>query len=371
MRVHAINAEEGDCLVLESQSQFALIDGGISGIYEAHLHPYLLEVLTTDKTLSAAIVSHVDKDHITGILALLAHIEQAQADGEAHEFEIADLWHNSFGSTLDTANNSLSGNLQAMVSQAGRAKVATVNSAAALLSIAQGARLRRLATKLRIPLNAHFAGNRITQESAVDSRWSLGEASFAVVGPTEENLRKLQKEWIKWIEDHADAFAVGDVQTMANADTKAPNLSSIVLLAETPFGDALFTGDARGDHILEGLEQAGLLDPQGSRPLRLLKIQHHGSDRNIAEDFVKRLPADIYLFSANGKHGNPDTEVLAMVVDAAQAAGRTPILALTNETPSLAWLRQHRPQDRFDYELVVRGPENHALVIDLESGSVG
>lgn len=370
MRVHAINAEEGDCLLLESDSQFALVDGGISGIYDTHLYPYLLDVLGPGKALNAAIVSHVDQDHITGVLDLFADIERANADDETYPFEIIDLWHNSFASTLDTVDKSLSGSLQAMVSQAGRAQVAAANSAAALLSIAQGARLRRLATKLRIPLNEHFAGKRITQESAIDSLWQLGEAKFAIAGPTHDNLRRLQKDWIKWIEDHADAFAIGDVQAMANADDKSPNLSSIVLFGTTPHGDVLLTGDARGDHILQGLEQAGLVDSQGSRPLRLLKVQHHGSDRNIAEDFVKRLPADIYLFSANGRHGNPDKEVLAMVVDVAKADGRKPLIVVTNEAPSLNWLRQHRPQDQFEYELMVRDPANHAVVIDLETGGV-
>lgn len=370
MRVHAINAEEGDCLLLESDSQFALVDGGISGIYDTHLYPYLLNILGPGRGLNAVIVSHVDKDHITGILDLFADIERADADDESYPFEVADLWHNSFASTLDTVDKSLSGNLQVMVSQAGRARVAAANSAAALLSIAQGARLRRLATKLRIPLNEHFAGDRITQESAIDFPWQLGEVNFAIAGPTLDNLRLLQAEWIKWLEDHADAFALGDVQAMANADNKAPNLSSIVLLGTTPYGEVLLTGDARGDHILQGLEQAGLVEPQGSRPLRLLKIQHHGSDRNIAEDFVKRLPADIYLFSANGRHGNPDNEVLAMVVDVAKADGRKPIIVVTNETPSLDWLRQHRPQDEFDYDLVVRDPERHAVVIDLQTGEV-
>ncbi len=369
MRVHAINAAEGDCLLLESDSQFALVDGGISGIYEDHLYPYLLDVLGLGQSLSAVIVSHVDQDHITGILALLADIERANADDESYPFKIADLWHNSFASTLDTADKSLSGSLHAMVSQAGRANVAAANSATALLSIAQGARLRRMATKLRIPLNEHFAGERITQESAIDTLWQLGEARFAIAGPTEDNLRRLQKDWIKWIESNVDTFAIGDVQAMANADLKAPNLSSIVLLGTTPHGDVLLTGDARGDHILQGLEQAGLMEPHEIRPLRLLKIQHHGSNRNIAADFVRRLPADIYLFSANGKHGNPDQDVLALVVDIAKADGRKPLIVATNETPSLDWLRQHRPQGQFDYELVVRDPANHAVVIDLETRS--
>jgi len=41
MRIHAIDAAEGDCLLLEDDGEFALIDGGVDGSYEEHLQPYL------------------------------------------------------------------------------------------------------------------------------------------------------------------------------------------------------------------------------------------------------------------------------------------------------------------------------------------
>jgi hypothetical protein len=51
---------------------------------------------------------------------------------------------------------------------------------------------------------------------------------------------------------------------MANADSSIPNLSSIMFLAEAESKANLFTGDGRGDHLLDGLDDAGLLDAQGS-----------------------------------------------------------------------------------------------------------
>ena len=370
MRIHAINAAEGDCLLLESDGAFALIDGGIAGNYAANLQPYLLQEVGAAGQLEVVLVSHVDADHITGIIDLLADIERARADGEPDDpVEVGDLWYNSFGTTLETANGALFANLQAMMSQAGRADFAAANGSVALLGIAQGARLQRKAAQLDISLNRFFGGKRITQETMVGQTWSLGGADFVVAGPTIANLKELQDDWIKWIERNMDAFALGNTQAMANADKSVPNLSSIVLFGSTPHGDILLTGDARGDHILQGLEQGGLIAAGATRSLRLLKVQHHGSDRNVAADFFKRLPADIYLISANGKHGNPDEEVLAMIVDLAHADNREPLIVVTNEAPSLAWLRQNRPQAQFGYELIVRDPSKHAVLIDLVSGN--
>jgi len=257
-----------------------------------------------------------------------------------------------------------------MISQAGRASVAAANGSIALLGIAQGARLQRLAAQLGIPINDFFGGGRITQEGALGKQWSFGDATFSVVGPTNANLAELQADWIKWIEKNIDTFALGDAMAMANADKSVPNLSSIVLFGETPYGDILLTGDARGDHILQGLEQSGKIELGKRRPLRILKVQHHGSDRNVAADFFQRLPADIYLISANGKYGNPDVDTLKMIVDSAHADQRHAMIVVTNEAPSLNELQRLRPSGQYDYDLVVRDPNRLAAVIDLEKGAV-
>ena len=75
----------------------------------------------------------------------------------------------------------------------------------------------------------------------------------------------------------------------------------------------LLCGDARGDHILEGLEASGRLQPGGTLALDVLKLPHHGSIRNVEADFFERLPARHYVISADGRDGNPETETLEMI----------------------------------------------------------
>ena len=153
MRIHAINAFEGDCLLLESGTDapsYALIDGGPRGTFNKHLKPYLDKVIGEDGTLEAVLVSHVDADHISGVLDLFAELEAAQADGAAKSIKVLDLWHNSFARTLDNQDGVLVSNLQSMMSRAGKAQVAAANGSIALLGIGQGERLRRQALKLKI-----------------------------------------------------------------------------------------------------------------------------------------------------------------------------------------------------------------------------
>jgi beta-lactamase superfamily II metal-dependent hydrolase len=107
------------------------------------------------------------------------------------------------------------------------------------------------------------------------------------------------------------------------------NLSSIVVLAEQARKRMLLTGDALGRDILDGLENTELLK-RGVIDVDVLKLPHHGSDRNVDTDFFRRVRADHYVISANGKHGNPDTPTLDMILEA--RGSRKITLWFTNRT---------------------------------------
>jgi glyoxylase-like metal-dependent hydrolase (beta-lactamase superfamily II) len=72
-------ARKGDCLIVhyctKSDPGFILIDGGPSQVYRPHLKPRLAQIrkarkLAADQSLPVDLlmVSHIDDDHINGIL---------------------------------------------------------------------------------------------------------------------------------------------------------------------------------------------------------------------------------------------------------------------------------------------------------------
>ena len=75
----------------------------------------------------------------------------------------------------------------------------------------------------------------------------------------------------------------------------------------------LLTGDARGDFIMEDLERDKLLPKTKPMHLDILKVPHHGSDRNVDISFFERITADHYIISGDGEHGNPERETLEMI----------------------------------------------------------
>jgi beta-lactamase superfamily II metal-dependent hydrolase len=93
-----------------------------------------------------------------------------------------------------------------------------------------------------------------------------------------------------------------------------------MLLAEENGKTVLLTGDGHSDHIVAGLEQSGHLNT-GKLHVNLLKVQHHGSEHNIDEEFCKKITADRYLFCGNGQHENPDLAVIKLIVASRMRAG--------------------------------------------------
>ncbi len=363
--VHMIQAEFGDCFLLEygnaAKPGFLLVDGGPPDTFENHLRGVLEPIAAAGQSLDLAMLSHVDNDHVVGLLDLLTQLrtdDAADASGASRLIQIGGLWHNSFARTVDV-NGTLAPRLKAVSSNA-----ASMLAAEATQGVAQGNALRLAAQVLHIPINDGFPNDLVCVDDAPDPV-ALDNLSLTVVGPTQANLAELQSKWADWLEAHEEAVADGDPAVLANSDRSIPNLSSIMVLAEADGKSLLLTGDGRSDHLLQGLGQAGRLDAAGRFHVDVLKVAHHGSDRNATRTFFRKVTADRYLISANGKDGNPDLPTLTWIVEEAVAAGREIEIIVSNETASTHSLRQAFDPDTNAYTLTVLPPGDSSLAVVL------
>lgn len=364
MRLHVIKAGEGDGLLLESGDSTPrrlLIDGGPRGCWDADVEPHLREILGTAGRIEALLVSHVDNDHIVAPLDMLADIERRRVDEEEPWLTVGDLWHNAFERTLGDAGERAVGTLKALSARAATAGVAAAGTNFAVLGIGEGARLRRAAIRESIPLNAAFGGGLICPDELQDPHVELGSMRIRVVGPTRANLEALRRKWLEWA---AKAGAAKQPEALANSDTSVPNLSSVVILAEEGGRSVLLTGDARGDHIVQGLDQAGLLR-DGRMHVNVLKLQHHGSARNTTRRFFDVVTADTYVVSANGRYGNPDAETLGWIVEAAKARDSRIRIVATYPSASIEELKRIHPPAPDWYAIDVVGADEHAAVLEV------
>ena len=361
-RFHIVQAEFGDCLLLEygtsAKPHFTLIDGGPPSNFENNLRTVLEDLAKTKAPLDLVVLSHVDNDHIVGLVDYFAELQNG-ADGLPRPL---DLWHNSWGRTIDP-DGAIAPRLMALMTATRTAVMP--NATNATLGIKEGNALRTKAKLLGIPINHAFNGGDLITVSDAGAPKKLQNLSLRVVGPTTKNLERLRKEWMEWIEKHENEVGRDDVKVMANTDRSVPNLSSIMLIAEAQGKTILLTGDGRSDHLLDGLEEAGQLDGEGKRHFDILKLAHHGSERDVTREFFEQVTADLYIASANGRDGNPDASTLGWIAETAKESGRKVKLLVTNATPSVAEFQKSHPPSRFPYELSIMTKGDHSLVLNL------
>jgi beta-lactamase superfamily II metal-dependent hydrolase len=329
-------ARKGDCLILHYGTKedpgVVLIDGGPSQVYTPQLKPRLAQIrnargLAADDPLpvNLMMVSHIDDDHINGILELTKELVTATDQKQPLPLKIRNLWHNSFDDIIGNSPKELLASVTASFGAAGLlgeldSEEFDAHTAHVLASVGQGFHLRDDARKLKLPVNKQFGGGLVMADKKDPIDFGKG-LQFTVAGPMKAELIALQKEhdaFLKTEESKKNKAALASF-----TDNSVANLSSLVLLAEVDKKRILLTGDARGDKILEGLELVQLLTPGGDMHIDILKVPHHGSDRNMETVFFKRVTADHYVFSGNGEHGNPERETLKMLLEARGNANYT------------------------------------------------
>lgn len=328
-------ARKGDCLLLHYGStddpRLVLIDGGPARVFEDFLEPRLDEMASARQgalPIDLVMVSHIDDDHINGILDLTAKLKKAKRRHNPLPYEVQVLWHNSFDDVIGNRPEELVAALHenfgtaSTAGEPGRIETDDADLAAVLASINQGRTLRDDAKFLDILVNEPFGGLVVARGDDSSEAELDGGAKLTVVGPLQAELAELQAEHDKWLEKKG----LGEPAPVTSAlaayeDKSAANLSSIVVMAEANGRSILLTGDARGDKILDGLRRARFLTSGGGLHVDVLKVPHHGSDRNMEQGFFKTVTADHYVFSGNGEHGNPERATFEMLFNARPQGG--------------------------------------------------
>jgi hypothetical protein len=357
--LEALPARHGDCLLLhfgsESDPRLVVIDGGPRSVWTNALQPRLAALAADPRrpaggAIDLMMVSHIDDDHIQGIVEFLAAWIAADEDEREWPFPVAGLWHNSFERVAGadpskvTASVLASANAPALPDVDFEALVEDeedeaeaqriVDNARAIVhvlaGVAQGARVRNDSKRLDITRNSGFDG-LVRPGAGPQVPYDVGSGlTFHVAGPLPRQLAALQE---------AFADQLPPLKTLAAyEDRSVANLSSIVVLARFGEKTMLLTGDARGDYLLEGLAAEGLLT-DGKLHVDILKLQHHGSDRNARQDFFEQVTAHHYVASADGLHGNPDRETFRMLIDA-RGPDACYSIHLTNSVASIDTMRE-------------------------------
>jgi len=368
--LHVIQARYGDCLILEygtsEAPRYILIDGGPRRVYEDDLRSVLQGIADKGGSLDFVILSHVDDDHIVGLLDLLAEIRQQRDSCSPETIAIGEIWHNTFSQTLGA---DVEARFDAFMGAAAPLRGAMRASNRTKRDIAKGDDLTRAADALSIPINEQFTPSSLVSLGLANEPVKRENLSIRIVAPNRTNLQNLKEEWLEWLEEQEGRVLVRATEeaerAAMRADTRVPNLSSIMFLAVADGKSVLLTGDGRADHLLDGLAQAGLLDSSDKLHVDVLKLPHHGSSQNISKEFLQVVTADRYVVSASGRYSHPSRQTLEWIAEVAQEQGRPVEIMLTNHTGAVDRLLERYDPDEYGYSLTELAEDEHAFMLEL------
>lgn len=359
MKIRIFHAGKGDCILITGADDktHILVDGGVPATYEDHLAGPLGYMRSRGKDLDVLYVSHIDRDHIGGVLELLDN----EVAWRVHEFreqqdvrsnprpelrrpcEVKSIWHNAFfeeaGLNTPGIVNTLTHAGTALAAHHDAEVLALAEQLHGIgLSVGDAIEVSRRIGKdqLDIPLNPQFQGKFMLRGSDPKT-FKVGSVNARILGPTPAALKELIEEWNEWLGDKAIHLArlikrherdADDLQSSdldgiletlalraqgiaaARKDVTPPNLASLMFLFEEDGKRAMFTGDGAWEDVVDGLDAHGLLDQEGNVHVDLLKVPHHGAHNSYSDEFARRVTADHYVFCGNGEHHNPEPEVV-------------------------------------------------------------
>ena len=409
--LEALEAKHGDALVLyhgtgDGARSVVVIDGGPNRVYRESLRRRLESLRRPGKDLHIPLmmVSHLDEDHIQGLVDLTdelvrmldpKHLPQDIRDLPAHKrpklpYRIDSLWYNGFDRILDNKEEELKNLAASVVTEPDAGDVRPLSETLPA-SVRQGLRLRANIDKLPISVNdgsqlilapaegrlvyAFDPADKSFYKLGTDEEPEEGALKLTVLGPTPEQLTKLHTRWDKDLKkiikkEKEEEEAEGATYK----DTSPFNLSSTVVLAEVGKMSMLLTGDARGDYTIASAEQAGLLE-DGVLRVDLLKMPHHGSDHNVDVDYFRTFPADHYVISADGRDENPAPRTFEYLFEARADDDRPFTIYLTNETGTPGKNETHmaalvaelnnRVENDPRVTVVYRKPDEPSVIVNL------
>lgn len=357
-------ARNGDSFLVDAGGTFILIDAGFASTFQDFVKTDLASLTSDGRRLALAVCTHIDADHIGGLLEFFS----SNGPQPRRIVSVDRVWHNSLRS-MPLPPGREEGVEGKLVLEALRRRGFGGPAAPGPIGARQGSSLAKMLGQDGYLWNE---GNGTTCISQDQQPLALSEAvSVEVVGPSRARLEALRNVWLKEVAKlgykggEAPADLLDDAYEMwcatvpqlrepkgrmvsANGnlrltDIYAPdqspaNGSSIAVIITSAGVRALFLGDAWAEDIVARLR--AVKSATGPILFDAIKVSHHGSCHNTSPELLATVDAPCFLISTDGsRHGHPDFEVLAEIVDRPAPFERR--LIFNYETVGSARLRSH------------------------------
>lgn len=355
VRIKFYKAKSGDAFLLSlgcEQDLNIMIDMGYASTYEDYIEQDLKKINSNNKRLDLLIITHIDRDHIGGVLKFIEKNEENQKI-----IRVGEVWHNSYKhlqfDKKEKSNNISQNEKQALKELINQNKINLDSSkGVSHISVKDGTSLASLLYQYNYKWNFSFDKNAVM--SLVENQ--ILDLKITTISPSKEKLKTLAKIWerklnsiiynFKMSEDEVfdDAFELymqntkpidkgkienasanklnnfytcDDIIKLANiqdgVDGSHTNGSSMAFIFEYDNKRLLFLGDAHEDLMYENLQE---LKRQGDNlNFELIKISHHGSLNNTSNRLLDIVNAPKYIISTDGESfEHPSISTIAKII---------------------------------------------------------
>lgn len=308
LKIYVLEAAHGDCLFLDFGSTKILIDCGPYKPFltRRNVHNNLKQLLGPEQKIDLAIVTHNDDDHIGGFESLIDEGVIIETIVFNSLQDIPDIIKNSQKQISYDQDNALK---QKLLAERGIKTLSLIRDFSPL-TINDITLIAITPTAEALESMLNDANVQKEREEKKKRQKQISSSKTEEINPDEA----LQK-----IKSGQDVFV---------KDPSITNKSSIGLVIQCGSFSGLFLGDAHAEDVIEGLNILGFSNHQ----FDVVKISHHGSERNTNIELLSLLGKTDYILCANNeKHHHPNNITLARIL----SLDNTPTIHLSSDNPSL------------------------------------
>ncbi len=313
-RIELLPACQGDAIWIEygnsGTTRRILIDAGPIDAFP-DIEARLKKLKDGDRRVEAAIITHVDTDHIEGIIRLL--IEKKNKWLIAPE----DIWFNGYKhmEPYQILGGREGDFLSAIIQQRAPEKWnCKFDNKAIVVDYEQDLPVAVLEDNMKITILSPDK----SKLKSMAKKWGKDVKNFGCnPGDLEKAWKQLLKQ-TKYMGSEGILGSPGEIDEsllkQLKTDQSAANGSCIAFLAEFEGKSCLFLGDAHAPVIVKSLKK---LLPKGQKRIKVdaVKVSHHGSKSNISKSLMNLIDARHFLISTNGaKHDHPDAPAIETII---------------------------------------------------------
>lgn len=306
--VRILKANHGDCFLVSHESESSifniLIDGGPSTTfkygprqrYSGALCNVLDDLKKKGQHIDLAILTHIDDDHINGLIKAFEDTEYLPQLVKTIWFNSSRLITHHFKAAEISENNIL------------------LADGSPQTSVQQGKDLEVLLDEIRCIRAPLIMAGQVH---------NLDPFTLTLLSPGHSQLERLLHKWPTETNSGATSSHSNDydlsleeiwADDQFDSDPSIYNGSSIAFILEVEDKAMLFLGDAHDQVVADNLRALGYSDCSKIK-LDLVKISHHGSQYNTSNETLSLLDSKRYVISTDGsKHGLPNKRTIARIL---------------------------------------------------------